>query len=70
LFLILETAINIGYSCKMLADDMVDIFIVDGHKFEDVKLPLEKRKQSLSNDNEDSNTVYATRWSTALRPAN
>ncbi len=54
----------------MLADDMVDIFIVDGHKFEDVKLPLEKRKQSLSNDNEDSNTVYATRWSTALRPAN
>lgn len=63
LFLILETAINIGYSCKMLADDMVDTFFVDGHKFENVKLQLEKSKESLSNDNEDSNTVYATRWS-------
>jgi magnesium-transporting ATPase (P-type) len=62
--LFLETAINIGYSCKLLADDMLDIFIVDDHQFEDVKLQLEKSKESLSNDNEGSNTVYATRWST------
>jgi hypothetical protein len=61
-------AINIGYSCKVLADDMVDIFIANGHKSEDVKLRLEKSKESLSNDNEDSNTVYTTRWSTPCKP--
>uniref|UniRef100_A0A8C1R6Y8 Phospholipid-transporting ATPase n=1 Tax=Cyprinus carpio TaxID=7962 RepID=A0A8C1R6Y8_CYPCA len=26
-----ETAVNIGYSCKMLTDDMTEIFIVNGH---------------------------------------
>jgi hypothetical protein len=61
-------AINIGYSCKVLADDMVDIFITNSHKSEDVKLRLEKSKESLSNDNEDSNTVYTTRWSTPCKP--
>ncbi|EFX75952.1 hypothetical protein DAPPUDRAFT_322708 [Daphnia pulex] len=61
-------AINIGYSCKVLADDMVEIFIANGHKSEDVKLRPEKSKESLSNDNEDSNTVYTTHWSTPCKP--
>uniref|UniRef100_A0AAY4APW3 Phospholipid-transporting ATPase n=1 Tax=Denticeps clupeoides TaxID=299321 RepID=A0AAY4APW3_9TELE len=26
-----ETAVNIGYSCKMLTDDMTEIFIINGH---------------------------------------
>ena len=31
----LETAINIGYSCNLLTDEMRDVFIVDGvEKFE------------------------------------
>lgn len=45
--LVVETAINIGYSCQLLTDDMVDIFIVDGQNLEDVKLQLEKCRDSL-----------------------
>uniref|UniRef100_A0A4W6FUG5 Phospholipid-transporting ATPase n=1 Tax=Lates calcarifer TaxID=8187 RepID=A0A4W6FUG5_LATCA len=26
-----ETAVNIGYSCKMLTDDMTEVFIISGH---------------------------------------
>uniref|UniRef100_A0A8B9VQZ7 Phospholipid-transporting ATPase n=1 Tax=Anas zonorhyncha TaxID=75864 RepID=A0A8B9VQZ7_9AVES len=26
-----ETAVNIGYSCKMLTDDMTEVFVVTGH---------------------------------------
>jgi phospholipid-translocating ATPase len=43
----LETAINIGYSCQLLTDDMVDIFIVDGQNVEDVELQLVKCRESL-----------------------
>ncbi len=42
-----ETAINIGYSCQLLTDDMVDIFIVDGQNIEDVELQLIKCRESL-----------------------
>ncbi|XP_046439096.1 probable phospholipid-transporting ATPase IM isoform X3 [Daphnia pulex] len=42
-----ETAINIGYSCQLLTDDMVDIFIVDGQNVEDVELQLVKCRESL-----------------------
>lgn len=31
-----ETAINIGYSCQLLTDEMVDIFIVDGAEKDEV----------------------------------
>lgn len=43
----LETAINIGYSCQLLTDEMVDIFIVDGQNVEDVELQLIKCRESL-----------------------
>lgn len=33
---VLETAINIGYSCQLLTDEMNDIFIVDSASFEEV----------------------------------
>uniref|UniRef100_A0A3Q2XM92 Phospholipid-transporting ATPase n=1 Tax=Hippocampus comes TaxID=109280 RepID=A0A3Q2XM92_HIPCM len=29
-----ETAVNIGYSCKMLTDDMTQVFIISGHNGE------------------------------------
>uniref|UniRef100_A0A8C1NNQ8 Phospholipid-transporting ATPase n=1 Tax=Cyprinus carpio TaxID=7962 RepID=A0A8C1NNQ8_CYPCA len=32
-----ETAVNIGYSCKMLTDDMTEIFIVNGHTVQSVR---------------------------------
>lgn len=32
----LETAMNIGYSCNLLNDDMEDVFIVEGSTSDDV----------------------------------
>lgn len=42
-----ETAINIGYSCQLLTDDMVDIFIVDGHEYEEVGSQMYKYRESI-----------------------
>ncbi|XP_065342127.1 phospholipid-transporting ATPase ID isoform X3 [Cloeon dipterum] len=44
-----ETAINIGYSCQLLTDDMAEVFIVDAHTFEEVELQLGKLKEAISN---------------------
>lgn len=42
-----ETAINIGYSCQLLTDDMVDVFIVDGFSKAEVEQQLRKFKESI-----------------------
>lgn len=42
-----ETAINIGYSCSLLTDDMIDVFIVDGITKSDVEQQLRKFKESI-----------------------
>ena len=39
-----ETAVNIGYSCKLLTDDMEEPFIVDAEGMEEVEVQL---KQAL-----------------------
>uniref|UniRef100_A0A452V2I8 Phospholipid-transporting ATPase n=1 Tax=Ursus maritimus TaxID=29073 RepID=A0A452V2I8_URSMA len=35
-----ETAVNIGYSCKMLTDDMTEVFVVTGHTVLEVREEL------------------------------
>uniref|UniRef100_A0A8C7ZEC1 Phospholipid-transporting ATPase n=1 Tax=Oryzias sinensis TaxID=183150 RepID=A0A8C7ZEC1_9TELE len=35
-----ETAVNIGYSCNMLRDDMTDVFVVSGHTLTEVQQQL------------------------------
>ena len=42
-----ETANNIGYSCQLLTDDMVEFFIVECQNIEDVALQLTKCNESL-----------------------
>ena len=39
-FFLVETAVNIGYSCKMLTDDMTEVFIVTGHTVLEVREEL------------------------------
>lgn len=39
-FSVTETAVNIGYSCKMLTDDMTEVFIVNGHTVQSVREEL------------------------------
>uniref|UniRef100_A0A671X2N1 Phospholipid-transporting ATPase n=1 Tax=Sparus aurata TaxID=8175 RepID=A0A671X2N1_SPAAU len=40
-----ETAVNIGYSCKMLTDDMTEVFIISGHTVQSVRQELRSGKQ-------------------------
>lgn len=44
---LLETAINIGYSCQLLTDDLVDVFVVDGTTMDEVEKQLRKFKESV-----------------------
>lgn len=47
LFNLTETAINIGYSCQLLTDDMMDVFIVDATSYDDVHEQLLKFRESI-----------------------
>ncbi|KAL9879573.1 ATPase phospholipid transporting 8B isoform 10-T11 [Glossina fuscipes fuscipes] len=42
-----ETAINIGYSCQLLTDDLADVFIVDGTTLYEVDLQLKHFRESI-----------------------
>ncbi|XP_021322580.1 phospholipid-transporting ATPase ID isoform X2 [Danio rerio] len=42
-----ETAVNIGYSCKMLTDDMTEVFIVNGHTVQSVREELRKARERM-----------------------
>nr|XP_055135052.1 probable phospholipid-transporting ATPase IM isoform X4 [Symphalangus syndactylus] len=46
-----ETAINIGYACNMLTDDMNDVFVIAGNNAVEVKEELRKAKQNLFGQN-------------------
>uniref|UniRef100_A0A8C7ZD67 Phospholipid-transporting ATPase n=1 Tax=Oryzias sinensis TaxID=183150 RepID=A0A8C7ZD67_9TELE len=61
-----ETAVNIGYSCNMLRDDMTDVFVVSGHTLTEVQQQLRKAKErilSLSRvsdaRNDEDNDIFA-----------
>ncbi|XP_036318105.1 phospholipid-transporting ATPase ID isoform X3 [Rhagoletis pomonella] len=42
-----ETAINIGYSCQLLTDELADVFIVDGSSLEEVDKQLRQFRESV-----------------------
>ncbi|TTD18128.1 Phospholipid-transporting ATPase ID [Bagarius yarrelli] len=42
-----ETAVNIGYSCKMLTDEMTEIFIVNGHTVQSVRADLRRARERM-----------------------
>ncbi|XP_048112073.1 probable phospholipid-transporting ATPase IM [Alosa alosa] len=43
----LETAMNIGYSCNMLRDDMDEVFIISGHSSLEVGCELRRAKEQI-----------------------
>uniref|UniRef100_A0A670IWD6 Phospholipid-transporting ATPase n=1 Tax=Podarcis muralis TaxID=64176 RepID=A0A670IWD6_PODMU len=45
-----ETAVNIGYSCNMLYDDMKDIFFIQGDTFEEVRHELRKARKTMTQE--------------------
>ncbi|XP_026326260.1 probable phospholipid-transporting ATPase IM isoform X2 [Hyposmocoma kahamanoa] len=42
-----ETAINIGYSCQLLTDDMAEVFVIDGTSYDDVDSQLSKCRDGI-----------------------
>ncbi|XP_058440775.1 probable phospholipid-transporting ATPase IM isoform X3 [Marmota monax] len=46
-----ETAINIGYACNMLTDDMNDVFVISGNTAIEVREELRKAKENLFGQN-------------------
>lgn len=44
-----ETAINIGYSCQLLTDEMVDIFTVEGWEYDEVEQELKRCREAINN---------------------
>lgn len=42
-----ETAVNIGYSCKMLTDDMSEVFIISGNTVQCVRQELRAARQRM-----------------------
>ncbi|XP_069508037.1 phospholipid-transporting ATPase ID isoform X2 [Ambystoma mexicanum] len=42
-----ETAVNIGYSCKMLTDDMTEVFVITGHTVLEVREELRKTREKM-----------------------
>ncbi|KAG7523476.1 putative phospholipid-transporting ATPase IM [Solea senegalensis] len=43
----LETAMNIGYSCNMLRDDMNEVFVLSGHTLLEVQQQLRSAKEHI-----------------------
>uniref|UniRef100_H3DLW1 Phospholipid-transporting ATPase n=1 Tax=Tetraodon nigroviridis TaxID=99883 RepID=H3DLW1_TETNG len=43
-----ETAVNIGYSCKMLTDDMAEVFIISGHTVQSVRQELRRARDRMT----------------------
>ncbi|XP_056272175.1 probable phospholipid-transporting ATPase IM [Pseudoliparis swirei] len=43
----LETAMNIGYACNMLRDDMNEVFIISGHALPEVQQQLRSAKERI-----------------------
>uniref|UniRef100_A0AC34QT05 Phospholipid-transporting ATPase n=1 Tax=Panagrolaimus sp. JU765 TaxID=591449 RepID=A0AC34QT05_9BILA len=43
-----ETAINIGYSCKLLTEDMKEVFVVDGEEENEVEVQLKDIRRRIS----------------------
>lgn len=44
-----ETAINIGYSCQLLTDEMVDVFTIEGWDYDEVEQELQRCRESIAN---------------------
>ncbi|XP_040512428.1 phospholipid-transporting ATPase ID isoform X2 [Gallus gallus] len=45
-----ETAMNIGYSCNLLYDDMADVFVIEGSSSEDVLNELRNARKKMKPD--------------------
>lgn len=61
-----ETAINIGYSCQLLTDELTDVFIVDATTYDGVESQLTRFQEAIKTaSNEQSRpalSIVTFRW--------
>jgi hypothetical protein len=50
-----ETAINIGYSCRLLTDDMTEIHVIDAYTYEEVENQLKEAYRKMEPGNSATN---------------
>lgn len=62
----LETAINIGYSCNLLTDDMLDVFFIEGNTAHEVKCELLRNYETLCRKSHPDNDYGLVITGTAL----
>ena len=61
-----ETAINIGYSCQLLTDEMEEVFVIDAEEKDEVLKQLEDALKHIDDvkkghkDHVDAEVVYIT----------
>ncbi|XP_036450045.1 phospholipid-transporting ATPase ID [Colossoma macropomum] len=67
-----ETAVNIGYSCKMLTDDTTEVFIVNGHTVQSVREDLRRARERMmeSARTRDGGKEVETQWGGACSLGN
>ncbi|KAM9202894.1 putative phospholipid-transporting ATPase IM [Dugong dugon] len=54
-----ETAINIGYACNLLTDDMNEVFVIAGNTSVEVREELRKAKENLSGQSRSFSNGHA-----------
>ncbi|XP_014480273.1 PREDICTED: phospholipid-transporting ATPase ID isoform X7 [Dinoponera quadriceps] len=61
-----ETAINIGYSCQLLTDDLTDVFVVDATTYDGVETQLMRYldtiKTTSTQQNRPTLSIVTFRW--------
>lgn len=61
-----ETAINIGYSCQLLTDDLTDVFVVDATTYDGVETQLlrylETIKMASTQKKQPTLSIVTFRW--------
>ncbi|KAH0946694.1 hypothetical protein HN011_008747 [Eciton burchellii] len=61
-----ETAINIGYSCQLLTDDLTDVFVIDATTYDGVETQLlrylETIKTASTQKNQPTLSIVTFRW--------
>lgn len=47
--MVLIVELTIGYSCQLLTDDMIDVFVIEGHEFAEVQSELMRCRETIAN---------------------
>uniref|UniRef100_A0A914E2E4 Phospholipid-transporting ATPase n=2 Tax=Acrobeloides nanus TaxID=290746 RepID=A0A914E2E4_9BILA len=55
-----ETAINIGYSCKLLTEDMKEVFVIDGKDDHEVEVQLKDTRRRMDREKTNAPPISTT----------